>query len=168
MQVDKMRAGHKHEDASEPEIRKYSRLPKTAGEGQWRTKAIEPIDVSIIPAQVDRRPTTPSPTANASSNIMFRNSPFRPPRPYTYSQEALAAFNEIVWIEDGFNAMELSALVKLAAGSAQDEASSKLVTRSCGAQEGTFGQCELLTHQSTPLLPPWGEWWLTLDPHSSA
>ncbi|KAF9807741.1 hypothetical protein IEO21_08076 [Rhodonia placenta] len=143
MQVDKMRAGHKHEDASEPEIRKYSRLPKTAGEGQWRTKAIEPIDVSIIPAQVDRRPTTPSPTANASSNIMFRNSPFRPPRPYTYSQEALAAFNEIVWIEDGFNAMELSALVKLAAGSAQDEASSKLVTRSCGAQEGTFAPPDL-------------------------
>jgi len=47
-------------------------------------------------------------------------SPKHPPRPYTYTPEALAWFNEIKWTEDGFERMEISAVIRLAAIGSED------------------------------------------------
>lgn len=58
---------------------------------------------------------TDSPLPNSPASVSRTESPKRPPHPFAYSPAALAVFDEIVWSQDEFDRMELSALSWLAA-----------------------------------------------------
>jgi len=86
-------------------------------------------------------------------------SPKHPPRPYTYTPEALAWFNEIKWTEDGFERMEISAVIRLAAIGSEDGGRADRDKDERGEEGRTmmeFGQSRvviaILLHLASPLL----------------
>ncbi|KZT05703.1 uncharacterized protein LAESUDRAFT_211103 [Laetiporus sulphureus 93-53] len=87
---------------------KEKKTAKTSAAPRVKTKRAAPVtDASLLNVRIPRLKCPRSFKKLLPSQV-------HPPRPFKYSPESLKVFNNIVWEEDEFETMELSAICQLA------------------------------------------------------